>query len=71
LLPETEIVIVTMHEDDELLRAAIAAGARAFLYKNEADEHLLAAVRALAEHRPYVVPRQAPAPLASQRASRS
>jgi len=57
-LPGAEIAIVTLHEDDELRRAASVAGARAFLYKSEADEHLLAAVHALAEHRPYAVPRR-------------
>jgi DNA-binding NarL/FixJ family response regulator len=71
LLPDTEIAIVTMHDDDELRRAASAAGARAFLYKSEADEHLLAAVHALAEHRPYVVARRDAEPLPSQRASGS
>jgi DNA-binding NarL/FixJ family response regulator len=56
IMPECEIAIVTMHEGDELERAAAAAGARTFLHKSDADEHLLPAVHALAAGRPYVVP---------------
>jgi DNA-binding NarL/FixJ family response regulator len=60
LLPDCEIAIVTMHEGDEIERAAVAAGARTFLHKSDADAHLLPAVRALAAHRPYTVVRDDP-----------
>jgi len=53
-LPDCEVAIVTMHESRELMRAALAAGARAFILKDEADGHLLPAVQALADHRPYL-----------------
>lgn len=53
-LPECEIAIMTMHESEDLMRAALAAGARAYLLKDEAERHLLPAVQALADHRPYL-----------------
>jgi DNA-binding NarL/FixJ family response regulator len=55
LRPEAQIAIVTamMTESDELMRAAMAAGARAYLPKSEAEWHLVPAVRALARHEPY------------------
>jgi DNA-binding NarL/FixJ family response regulator len=57
LLPDTEIALVTMHQGDEIERAARGVGARAFLNKSEAEAHLAAAVRALAAHQPYFVAR--------------
>jgi len=53
-LPGCEIVIATMHDSEELRRAAIAAGAAAYLLKSEAELHLIPVVRALAKHRSFV-----------------
>jgi DNA-binding NarL/FixJ family response regulator len=53
ILPSCEIAIVTLHESDELMRAGIAAGARAYLMKGDVDQHLIPVVRALSDHRPY------------------
>src|SRR5262249_12613455 len=53
-LPECEIAIMTMHESEDLMRAALAAGARAYLLKDEAERHLLPALQALAHHRSYL-----------------
>lgn len=55
LMPECQIAIVTMHEGDEFVRAALAAGVQTFLHKSDADEHLLPAVHALAARRAYAV----------------
>jgi DNA-binding NarL/FixJ family response regulator len=52
-VPECEIAMVTLHDSDELMRSAVAAGARAYLLKSDAEQHLVLAVRSLAEHRPY------------------
>jgi DNA-binding NarL/FixJ family response regulator len=43
--PETEIVFLTFHEDDERLFAGIRAGARGYLLKNVSTAKLLAYVR--------------------------
>ena len=45
--PETKIVFLTIHDDDERLFAAIRAGAKGFLIKNIPVVKLLAAIRGL------------------------
>jgi DNA-binding NarL/FixJ family response regulator len=52
-LPNTEVLIFTMHETEDLVRQVIAAGARAYLLKSDAVKHIEAAVEALAQHKPY------------------
>ena len=57
--PRTEVLILTMHESDQLVRDVLAAGARAYVLKSDAGRDLVAAVHSLAEHRPYLTPRVA------------
>lgn len=52
-LPHSEILILTMHESDELVHQVVEAGARGYILKDEADRVLLAAVDALRQHKPY------------------
>jgi DNA-binding NarL/FixJ family response regulator len=54
--PDTEILVLTAHETEDLIRDLLTAGAQACLVKTEAPEHIAAAVAALAEHRPYLTP---------------
>ena len=49
----TEVLILTMHESDEILTKVLLAGVRGFLLKSDAKSHLIAAVEALIDHRPY------------------
>jgi DNA-binding NarL/FixJ family response regulator len=49
----TEVLIVTMHESEEILTEVLLAGVRGFLLKSDARGHLIAAVEALLDHRPY------------------
>jgi DNA-binding NarL/FixJ family response regulator len=51
--PTTEILILTMHESDDLVQQVINAGARGYILKDEADRVLLAAVDAARHHKPY------------------
>jgi DNA-binding NarL/FixJ family response regulator len=51
--PETEVLLFTMHDDDETVSGGLAAGARGYLLKSESDDHLVEAVKSLAAHRPY------------------
>src|SRR3954466_5881770 len=51
--PDTEILVFTMHDSDELISEVLHAGARGYLLKSEADDELIDAVRTLARHRPY------------------
>ena len=50
---DTEVLIFTMHDSDMLVREAFQAGARAFLLKSDARQHLMAAVESLINHRPF------------------
>ena len=56
-VPRTEILILTMHESEELARQVLAVGVRGYVLKSDAGRELLAAVEALAEHKPHFTPR--------------
>lgn len=56
-VPEVEILILTMHDSDTLVADALASGARAFLLKSDAKQHIVAAVEALAAHAPFFTER--------------
>jgi len=51
--PNTEVLILTMHESDELVHQVVEAGARGYILKDDADRVLLAAVDSLRYHKPY------------------
>ena len=46
--PTTKVLVLTMHDDPETVRDAVAAGASGFLPKNVGGEDLAAAIRAVA-----------------------
>ena len=52
-LPKTEVLIFTMHDNDGLLRDLLNAGARGYVLKSDARQHLVGAIEALASHKPY------------------
>jgi DNA-binding NarL/FixJ family response regulator len=52
-LPQTEVLILTMHESEEIVREMLAAGARGYVLKSDAGFALVAAIKSLAEHKPY------------------
>jgi DNA-binding NarL/FixJ family response regulator len=49
----SEVLILTMHESEELLTEAILAGVRGFLFKSDARKHLISAIETLLDGRPY------------------
>lgn len=49
----TEILILTMHESDDLVHQVVQAGARGYILKDDADRVLLAAVDSVSHHKPY------------------
>src|ERR687893_1117787 len=51
--PETEVLIFTMHESEELVRNVLAAGARGYLLKSAAARQLVPAVETLSQHKPF------------------
>ena len=52
-LPRTEVLILTTHDGEQLVREVIAAGARGYVLKSDAGRQLVAAVRSLGKHRPF------------------
>jgi DNA-binding NarL/FixJ family response regulator len=53
LRPRTEVLILTMHEGEEMLTEALLAGVRGLLFKSDAKKHLISAIEELLNHRPY------------------
>jgi DNA-binding NarL/FixJ family response regulator len=49
-----EIMIFTLQDEDDDIRAALRAGARGYVFKSETDAQIIRAVDALAKHRDYV-----------------
>jgi len=56
-LPETRILVLTMHEEEEYVVRMVDAGASAYLLKDGAPYELLVAVRALRAGKCYFSPR--------------
>ena len=52
-VPTVEVLIFTLHDSEMLMRDAFNAGARGYLLKTDPAQNLLAAIEALAAHRPY------------------
>jgi len=52
-LPNTEVLIFTVHESEDLIRAVLAAGARGYLLKTELTHTVVAAVELVAERKPF------------------
>jgi DNA-binding NarL/FixJ family response regulator len=55
-LPEVEVLIYTMYETEELIRKVLAAGARGYVLKSDAGQHLTEAVEALSRHKLFLTP---------------
>lgn len=52
-LPQTQILIFTMHESEQLVREVLSSGARGYVLKSDAARHLILAIEALIDHKPY------------------
>jgi two-component system response regulator NreC len=55
-VPQTKIVILTMHKDVVYVREALRAGAKGYLLKDSIDVELAAAVRAIGRGDAYLSP---------------
>lgn len=51
--PRLEILIYTMHDQEEVIIEVLRAGVRGFVLKSDTERHLIAALDALSIHRPY------------------
>ena len=55
--PDTEVLVLTMHASEELIRQVLRAGAHGYVLKSDAGEQLVATVRSLERHEPFVTTR--------------
>jgi DNA-binding NarL/FixJ family response regulator len=55
--PNTEILILSMHYSDQLIRELLEAGVRGYIIKSDSDRDLIIAVETLATHKPFFTPR--------------
>lgn len=58
-IPQTRILILTLHDSDYLVQEVLNAGARGFLLKSDAARDLVAAVEALRWNKIYFTPKVA------------
>jgi DNA-binding NarL/FixJ family response regulator len=55
-LPRTGILIYTMHDQESILTEVLRAGARGYVLKADPSSHLVSAVEAIADGKPYFSP---------------
>jgi DNA-binding NarL/FixJ family response regulator len=66
--PSVAVLMISMHDSEQMIRLALAAGARGYIVKNEVATHLVAAVLALVQSdRPYLTAQLTPAMWADHR----
>jgi len=51
--PGREVLFVTQHDSPQMLREALAAGARGYVVKSNLARDLVEAVEAVSQHRPF------------------
>lgn len=52
-VPRTEVLVFTMHESEQMVRAALEAGAQAYLSKTATWRELTKAIAATIQHKPF------------------
>jgi DNA-binding NarL/FixJ family response regulator len=57
LSPSTEILVLSVHYSDQLIRDILDAGVRGYIVKSDSDRDLFVAVEALGNHRPFFTPK--------------
>lgn len=57
--PSTAVIVLTMHDSDDVIREVLRSGARGYVLKTDADEELVDAVAAVAQRRHSFTPRVA------------
>jgi DNA-binding NarL/FixJ family response regulator len=55
--PDTEVLILSVHYSDQLIRDILEAGVRGYIVKSDSDRDLIIAVETLANHKPFFTPR--------------
>lgn len=57
--PRTEVMVYTMHNNEDVIRDVLKAGARGYVLKTEDDGEIVRAVHALLRRKPYFSPQVA------------
>jgi len=52
-LPRTEVLVLTVHESNQIVKEILSAGAHGYVLKSDAGKDLIAAIDSLTQHRPY------------------
>lgn len=55
--PASEVLILSVHYSDQLIREILDAGVRGYMVKSDSDRELVVAVETLASHKPFFTPR--------------
>ena len=55
--PNAEVLILSVHYSDQLIREILDARVRGYMIKSDSDGDLVAAVETLAQHKPFFTPR--------------
>ncbi len=56
-VPDTKVLVLTMHESDQMVRRALEAGARGYLLKSDLTECLAKAVEAVSKGKRFLTPK--------------
>jgi len=64
-LPDTQVLILTVHHSEQLVHEVLGAGARGYLLKSDAGDAVSDAVEALSRGKPYFTPNVSDVLLAS------
>ncbi|MEI7880374.1 MAG: response regulator transcription factor, partial [bacterium] len=51
--PKTEVLILTVHESEQLVGEVLAAGARGYILKGDTTRLLVSAIESIAQHKPF------------------
>jgi len=54
--PSSGVLILSMHSDESYILRSLEAGARGYILKDNAEEHLVTAIRAVAQGKPFFSP---------------
>ncbi len=55
--PKCKVLILTMHESDEMVRRVLEAGARGYVLKSDLADHLVKAVQSVSRGKIYLTPK--------------
>lgn len=55
-MPSVEVLFLTMHQSEQIIREGIEAGGRGFLLKTDAGRELVPAVKSVSQHKSFFSP---------------